>query len=537
MKNKKITFLILTLSFLVSLLITSCDVKNPVDGLELRVKTLARTTVVSVSIYDAATENLIKPDQVEVTFQGKDGDKIITLSNEQITRATTTTGILNFAVSDNTIPTPNSPVEITAVVTAPDYISSSVQIFITSPGASSHSIQLANVYNTPEGVESEEESKSGVVDEGGNVTEKVTFYSLEDTTNAKATITIPEGTVLKDKDGNPLTGDIQTRVSYFDPMDEESLNSFPGGFSVNTGVERGSFVTAGFVAIDMTVGGTEVEQFGSEVTVQIAIPKDLLNPETGQPLAPNDIVPLWSYDEKTGEWKKEGEVIVPESSGLAKVINGESYYRVSTKINHLSYWNLDWFQDACVEGITINITGGCYPYLQIKAKRVSDGVYFYSGWIDGNDRIVQLYYAPRNVPVIAELWDVSVYPSVRIAEMQIDDLCGADVNFPITQSNGMVEVTATATAVCHNSDGTVKSRFYPNNYPLYVRHPNNLNWNYIGQIIEGQISTCLELGINYTFGTYIDGALLEYNYTVTQTNIEMEFSDLEYPEEMRDFCN
>ncbi len=533
MKNNKITLLILTFSFLVSLLVTSCDVKNPVDGLELRVKTLARTTVVSVSIYDAATSNLIKPDQVTVTFQGKDGNKVITMTNEQIANATTTTGILNFAVDDNVIPTPESPVEITAVVTAPNYISSSMQVFIASPGASSHSIELANINNTPDGVVSDE--TDGDADNSGTTGDIVASSGEELKSGASATIIIPKGTILKDKDGNVLTGDVKTRVTYFNPQEEESLNSFPGGFSVNTGTERGSFVTAGFVAIDMTVNGTSVDQFGQGVDIQISIPADLTNPETGTKLAPGDKIPLWSYDEVNGEWTKEGEVTVP--GALAKTTNGKSLYRVSTTINHLSYWNLDWFQDACYEGITINVTGGCYPYLQIKARRVSDNGYFYSGYIDANDRHVTLYNAPIAVPVIAELWDNSVYPAVKVAEMQIDDLCGNDVDFPITQSNGMVEVTATATAVCHNSDETVKSRFYPNNYPLYIRHPINLNWSYIGQIIDGQISTCLELGINYTFGTYIDGEWLEYQFTVTQTNIEMEFSDLEYPEEMRDFCN
>ncbi len=205
----------------------------------------------------------------------------------------------------------------------------------------------------------------------------------------------------------------------------------------------------------MTAGGTKVENFGSSVNVDIDIPADLINPETGNSLAPGDKIPLWSYDEETGLWTKEGEVTVP--SALAKSANGKSVYKVSTKINHLSYWNLDWFQDACYEGITINVTGGCFPYLMLKAKRISDGAYFYSGYIYGNDRAVHLYNAPSAVPVMVELWDYSVYPYVKLEEMQVDDLCGTDVDFPITKTNGMVEVNAKITAICHNSDGDVTS--------------------------------------------------------------------------------
>ena len=76
MKNKKISLLFLSLSFITALFITSCDIKNPVDGIELRVKTMARTTVANLSIYDAATGNMIKPDKVTVTFQGKMATKL-----------------------------------------------------------------------------------------------------------------------------------------------------------------------------------------------------------------------------------------------------------------------------------------------------------------------------------------------------------------------------------------------------------------------------------------------------------------------------
>lgn len=535
MKNKKITFLILTFSFLVSLLVTSCDIKSPVDGVELRVKTLARTTVASLSIYDATSGNLIQPDEVTVTFQGKDGGKIITLTNDSLTSAITTSGIINFAVSESIIPTSETPVEITVVVIAPNYISSSAQIFIASPGASSHSIALANVNNTPSGVVSNE--TNGRTDDNGTTDDIVASSGEDPKSGASATLTIPKETILKGKDGTILIGDVKARVTYFNPQDEQSLNSFPGGFAVNSGTERGSFVTAGFVAIDMTVGGIEVDKFSSNVNIQIDIPAGLTNPETGNPLVPGEKIPLWSYDETTGKWTKEGEVTVPNN--LAKTTNGKSNYRVSFAINHLSYWNLDWFQDACYEGITINVVGSCYPNLRIKAKRASDGLYFYNGWISGNDRLVHLYNAPKNVPVIVELWDVSVYPSSKIAEMPINDLCGTNVDFPITQQSSLTEVTATASIVCHNSDGDVKSRFYPNNYPLYMHSPTNSNWSNIGQILDGQITTCLELGTTYTFGTYIDGNWVEYSYAVNTTNFVIEFSDLDpkYGDDVKDFCD
>jgi hypothetical protein len=100
----------------------------------------------------------------------------------------------------------------------------------------------------------------------------------------------------------------------------------------------------------------------------------------------------------------------------------------------------------------------------------------------------------------------------------------------------MVEVSSVVTAICHNSDGTVKSRFYPNNYSIYVKPEGSYNWTYIGQIINGEISACFQLGKSYTFGSYVDGSWVEHTETLTKKTYNLEFSDLEYPTEMKEMC-
>ncbi len=535
MKNKKIIFLILTVGFLTTLLFTSCDIKNPVDGLELRVKTLARTTVVSLGIYDASTNNLVSGKNIVVSFKGANKANVISMSNEKITEASTDIGLVTFAIDDNIIPTPENPVELTAVVQVDGYISSSAQLFITSPGASSHSINIANYTTTPEGVVSNKED--GDVDGDGAVG-TITIASGDDpNTGASSTITIPDGTKFYNKSGEVLTGTVSTRVTYFNPLDEESLNSFPGGFAVNDGTNDGNFITAGFTAIDMTVGGEDVDNFGSgSITIDFEIPTEVVNPETGNKVAAGDKIPLWSYDEDTGVWTNEGEVTVP--SVLAKTANGKNVFKVSKEINHLSYWNLDWFWDACYEGIKINIIGDCFTTLQIKAKRISDGRYFYSGYVNASDPLVQLYRAPRDVPVMIEVYDVTIYPPQLVGTTQVNNLCADEtVDLVVSLTTDLTEVSLIATAVCHNSDGTVKSRFYPDNFTIWAKSPQNPNWQNIGVVTDGQITACLNIGTTYTFGTYIDGSWVSRSYTIDKDNYDIEFSDLDYPDEMRDFCN
>ncbi|MDA3859900.1 MAG: hypothetical protein PF445_01625, partial [Melioribacteraceae bacterium] len=432
------------------------------------------------------------------------------------------------------IPSPDNPIEVTIVVNADGYVSSSTQLYIASPGVSAHAIELANFNTPPVGVESNS-SSGGSVSTAGGTSSDVIAGSSSDATSSSATISIPQGTILKGSNGEALSGTVETRVTYFDPQEEQSLNSFPGGFSVNTGTERGNFITAGFSAIDMTVGGAKVEEFGSEVEIGIDVPVDLKKPD-GSTIQPGDKIPLWSYDEETGEWTQEGEVTVP--SGLAKTADSKSVYKVKATINHLSYWNLDWFQNSCPLGVKINITGGCFSYLGLKAKFTDREGYLYSGYVYGDDRTVQLRYVPKDIPVNIVLWDYTTQSEV--GSMVIDNLCqDGTIDIAVINNSGMEEVSAKATAVCHNSDGTVKSRFYPNNYPIYYKKSNAFNWNYLGMVINGEISSCLEVPAEYTFGTYLDGKWVQYDYMVEQTNFEFEFSDLdpEYGDEMRDFCN
>ena len=523
MKNKKTTLLLVALSLVFSLFVTSCDVKNPIEGVKLRVNSMPRTTVVNFSVYDAATSQLIN-DEVTITFKGVDRSKVISMTNTELSYITTKEGIINFAISETgKIPSRQDPVNVTAVVSVNGYVSSSTQLRITSPGISSYSIELASYTSPPKGVESHEtvgkSTASGV--------EKDIVAKSKNGSGSKAEVTIKKGTILKNSAGTVLTGEVKTRVTYFDPQEEQSLNSFPGGFSVDIDGQPKTFISAGFVAIDMKVGNDKVEVFDkSKVTVDLDVTD--VKKENGSLVGAGDEIPLWSYNEDTGEWKSEGTIVVAAS--LAKSASGKTMLRATTKIAHLSYWNLDWYGNACSEGITIRFTGNCVNQLRIKGKRISDGRYFYSGYLSGSDMNVTLLRAPRNTPSLIELWDYTVYPYVKVGEKEIDNLCGDDVEFPIDYDTGITEITLTGSVACYDDDETtVTSRFYPNSNAIWARKSLNEvpfgNWMNLGQIVEGELSACLEIGHEYLFATYINGWVYKYA-TPTQASYDIEFSNI-----------
>ena len=540
MKNKKTLFILISLSLVFSLFVTSCDIKSPVDGVELRVNTMPRTTVVNFSIYDAATSKLIT-DEATISFKGIDGSKVISMTNEVLPSIKTEKGIINFAISETIkVPSKQDPVNVTAVVSVNGYVSSSTQLRITSPGISSYSIELASYNNPPKGVESHETDGKATA----NGVEKDIIAKSKDGSGNKAEVTIKKGTVLKNSAGTVLSGEVKTRVTYFDPQEEQSLNSFPGGFSVELDGQPKTFISAGFVAIDMKVGNDKVEQFDkSKVTVDLDVTG--VKKEDGSLVSAGDEIPLWSYNENTGAWKREGTVVV--ATTLAKSANGKTTLRATAQISHLSYWNLDWYGDACYEGITIRFTGNCFNQLRIKGKRISDGRYYYSGYVTGGDPNLQLLRAPRNTPSIIEVWNYSTYPYVKVAEQQIDNLCGDDVDFPIDYDFGVSEVTLRVSIACYDDDGTTAiSRFYPNSNAIWARKWEGNYYGYwinLGQVVEGEISACLEIGERYQFATYVNGWIYQ-DVTPTQALYEFEFSNIteeygkydEYKKVIDDIC-
>ncbi len=126
--------------------------------------------------------------------------------------------------------------------------------------------------------------------------------------------------------GTPFTGAVRADVRYFDPTDPECLNAFPGSFSgIQTDGTTTMFESYGFVSAtfrDAVNLDVELQLAnGKEAEIVAPIPYSL------QASAP-DTMPLWYYNDETGNWMEEGFA--------TKV--GNSY--VGT-VGHFSYWNFD----------------------------------------------------------------------------------------------------------------------------------------------------------------------------------------------------
>jgi hypothetical protein len=187
------------------------------------------------------------------------------------------------------------------------------------------------------------------------------------TNTGSAGVSVPAGTRALNAQGQPITpvGTVSLTVTAYSPNTEGSLEAFPGGFAANVNVPAGSpaanlgsgssntsggsFVSGGFAQFNMTdSAGNALKTFDKPLTLTIPLPKSTRN-AAGGAIAAGDDFPVWSFDEVTGVWKFEKMGKVREKTPV-----DPANFEVVFESNHLSSWNLDYYQNSCTTTFTLN---------------------------------------------------------------------------------------------------------------------------------------------------------------------------------------
>ena len=173
------------------------------------------------------------------------------------------------------------------------------------------------------------------------------------TMQALTSLSVNAGTAQSD-DGRIMLMGLPSNISrvdarVFNPVTETA--QFPGEFADG---ENNLLVSSVFSAIEArNAAGSPVTNLGASTMLCMEVPRDTWN--TMGDLTPGNgqlDIPLYFYDEATGEWKRNSangwledsnHAKIPEAQ-LAAVQNGSFSGRVYGvgPITHLSYWNIDW---------------------------------------------------------------------------------------------------------------------------------------------------------------------------------------------------
>ena len=440
----------------------SCKkVTNPLDNMQLLIDYNLIKTTIDVHIHDAATGELLGKEMsqaVSLTITGRDSDAVVDVlgMTPKNNRFSVNRGIANMALSPKLGYTPSETNRISynIVVTLPGYLTTTQQVNITKTGRNFVSIHVVPLNNTPSGVAAIVAPGVATTLPGGQVTSPATV-TLPD---GEATIQIPEGIVMRDVQGNILSGNLNVTVVHFDNTDPNALAAFPGGLTptvqrLDGSTESGMFYSAGFVAIEITDDqGRQANQFfDGAIALTSTVSSATYNPLTQTNIAAGDIVPLWSLDESTGIWTEEGTAVVENNNGPLEF---------NVELTHLSYYNFDWFLGAMCEigrpfVFTANQSIEGSFLLKAHVYRLDDNSFINTIMMWANTlEPIFTSWVPQGIG-LEIVWDTENSPFIEVAPSSqptiVYDLCGTDpinVELFLNNSNEYTTVTMLVSVYC-----------------------------------------------------------------------------------------
>ena len=523
---------IMTILFLGIVLFSSCDTTPVFEDVNIITNTSEIVnTAIAITFKDGKDGSILgnNGEVIRVTVTGENANDVYDITGVEKESFRVTKGFLTLGIYPGQPPSVNAPLKFNLVVRAPGFFPTSIPLQLYHEGRTSHTVSLVRLDDPPEGVaviRKYAEATNGALDEDLEIITDMTA-----TTGTKATVTASAGTIIKDANGTLLSGTILAKVAYFNNQDPSSLAAYPGGLVAEVNEDGNEdvvqFYSAGFVGIEMTdEEGRQVKTFeNGTLNVEIEVPTNTYNPETGGNVQTGDIIPLWSYDVETGIWEKETELTISTNT---------SGQLVSTaQLDHLSFWNWDWKSDACGNGIKISICSDVDPIgtpvqFSLDVIRCSDGVYLNGGTFSTEiGGCIQFVNVPANEPVTIR---ASLCGNL-LGEVKVSNMCDAGNNFYITPVEGSTEVTLTVDGYCPNSDVIVRPTFafwYKN----LVQGDCN-NW-YSAWFIDGVAKIKVNTGDMYRFVIYYNGNWIEHD-AVIQVDANIGCQNIPFSSEMCNF--
>lgn len=222
-----------------------------------------------------------------------------------------------------------------------------------------------------------------------------------------------EDAVFEDKDGNPVSGDIQVNITPVDVSTEAGAQAFPGSFSgiLDDGSETEYIVSLGTTEFSFYQNGEELQLSEGESAV-IEIPMYVNTYPNGNPVNVGDNIPLWYLNENSGIWEQEGvgEVVVNLSSPIG--------LSMRATVSHFSWWNTDWYPEE-EERFNIDISVLVINEDGIRTELFDDSparLHYAVGNIRRNAYIRDLIGSTIEVEVFEGLWCFSSSANLEIDE-------------------------------------------------------------------------------------------------------------------------
>ncbi len=457
------------------------NVKSSLDSINM-VSNPELTSGVHLVFIDSKTNEQVSP---VVTISGKNADKIYNNLGEKLSSYETVKGMIDLMVDPHVIDTnkiESEPIVFNVTANLSGYGSVTQKIVINSSVLKDVVIPMINLSSPPEGVSVSVVDNFVTTGSDGKTKQKATIQM----NSGSQVVEIPAGTLLKDVNGAPLTGQIKAQVIYYNPTSNEAQNNIPGGTNVTAQMPGGSsgqiqFISAGMFTINLTSGDKSVKSFeNGGLKIKSSIPDSIINPKTKEKIKNGDVIEMWSKEDGSDEWKFEKMDTIRTESGKLTL---------EETVTHLSSWNWDFYYYTCYVGPRIVFTGNTSSYASLRIttaatsrwwwygynsyyRYIYPASYYYSRYYNN----FQMYYTPSNMPQTITITSTDGRHIVSPSTINTSGGCGGTYYVTVTEkvqesiivnANFSVRPTSKSNLVLRPN---VYIYIYPTNYSYYYNY-------------------------------------------------------------------
>ena len=381
--------------------------QNPLDGVEVRVKDPIEKGVVEIRLYDPAGN----PRPVSaVKLTGPDASRVVTTLNTNRYRVNPD-GVLLLAASPAVIPSAPEPFRFTAVVSADDYLTVVQPVVLTGQGRVTRVVRQISLTKPPQTVVPAR--ITGRADAGGALTVPLGLTTGSTTSAAdRASILLPIGTQLTDRDGQPVGGTLTMQVIQTHTRDGNSTSQIPGGGVLSNVTGRPGQDSPGSLRMISLAGSVTVEVFNNAYQLAYGFSQPArwtmdINPATingkqGRPVQPGDSIPLYSYDAWLSRWQEEPPGVIVRNSQTNRL-------EYQATASQTAAYVATWTERVCNIG----------PVFQVSSKLNNVDVNYRCELIDASTgQRVSTFYANVNNDALIRIYN---QPQGRSMKLRVFD--------------------------------------------------------------------------------------------------------------------
>lgn len=484
------------LAVIAAVAVASCTkTEDMLRGTSISVDTGLLLNPLNVQIVADPNESQV-PSDLDVKVTGPDADKIYTVFGEKkmevnVNEADPRIAMLPIGIRRIERVSSADPIEFSLILTAEGYNTVTRNYRITSLEEDMCNIRLLRSDNTADGIQAEK-TRFAVTQKGASGS--VRFQTRRNAQSEFVQVEVAEGTRMFTADGQQLVGDVDAELAHYNFRVQGVNEMAPASLYSNAAIDKdgnvlslSSFDLLAMYTLDMHVASEEVRTFSKPLNVTVQVQADATNPETGERIKAGDVIPVWSYNEKAGEWQEETTADITTGTG------GTLY--ATFEQEHLSIWLLGGrFPCRDQSKVIVTNTGqernGAKRYYYVEVFRESDESVLWSDYTRFyNNESIELF-AGFTVPVFFRIYsdpEEACSTQEVLFESDVFNSCGevimVDLTEALNREDNNVEIFVEVAGTCSSDFNDLVIR---PSLPILYRENGCETWQPLGWLRNGE---------------------------------------------------